>query len=579
MARLRILLLCGAVAAGALDAWFYRQWNLNPDGVSYVDVARAFLTQGPPGLVSGYWSPLFPALIGGFFALIKPDMEWVFPVVRLAGFVVYLACVFSFDRLVRIALDAGTAREPRPDWTLPVILGSAWALFFMLVTEASGLHLVTPDIGVAAIVFFVAGELIALTRAPWTPGRWGRLGVVLGAGYWWKAILFPVGGIALIMAAIISLRRREGARGPAVCATAFAALALVLVVPVSRHVGRVTFGETGRLNQLWYVNNTPMVTSLCMSTGGRLTEPWAAQVALPPRLLDKPLTCLLHDAAPTATLPLWYDASVYYAGTRGYFSARETLVSVRNDLEYVRLAFVEWSPLAGMALLAALFAALATRAFSRESWPVLFFGAAPIAAYLIVYVELRHIVPFILLIALVMLDRLARSPSTIARAGLCIVAAGALLDTARRVATQQRAEAAILVHELRGLPRPEQPMLLASRALAAKGFVPGDRVAAMTGMWNVDWAQRIGLVVRAYVPEYTYPVTSAYDDLRDLCRAAEFFDALRAQRIKGVVTRELPGMPPPPGFEPLGESGFWLRLVGDAALAPGACAAPTRSSS
>ena len=131
-ARLRMAAIGAAIAVGGLDAWFFRNWNLNPDGVSYLDVARAFAAHGPAALVSGYWSPLYPASIGVALKLLHPGAETMYPVVRLISFLIYIACVFSFDRLTQTILPAPPATS---DWRAPVALATAWALLLSPVVE------------------------------------------------------------------------------------------------------------------------------------------------------------------------------------------------------------------------------------------------------------------------------------------------------------------------------------------------------------------------------------------------------------------------------------------------------------
>ena len=118
-----------------------------------------------------------------------------------------------------------------------------------------------------------------------------------------------------------------------------------------------------------------------------------------------------------------------------------------------------------------------------------------------------------------------------------------------------------------------------AHGLSARGLVAGDRVATINTMWNVDWAQRAGIVVRAYVPEYTYGVDAAYAALSDPCTRAVFLDAMRAQRIKAIVLRDVP-LPAPAWFDQIGDTPFRIAMVGAAEPLSAACAAPaTRSSS
>jgi hypothetical protein len=568
--------VAGLIAVGALDAWFTRQWNVNPDGVSYIDVARAFVEHGPSGLINGYWSPLYPAVIGMAMKLFSPSPDTLYPMVRGINFAIFVVALLAFARLLRVTIARHGALRAAPAPAIAMFLVASWGLFYSLVSQAIGQALVTPDMGVAAVVFFVAAELLSLGDASWSVARWTRLGVVLAVGYWWKAILFPVGGVALLVAATIAWRKRDSLKGPAIAAFAFGALALALAVPVSRHVGRATFGETGRLNHLWFVNNVPTVSVICLPAGARLAT---SGVPTEPIIAERPLTCATREAPDEVTLPLWHDPSPHYATARNHLSAWQVLVAARNNVEYMRAAFAEWLPWAGIALGIAFLVVTGMRAFPTPSLPLVVFGAVPIAAYFSVYVELRHIVPFIMTLALATLAALATRPATWSRAVLALVTFCAAAGAAYRIVTQQRVEAAITLHELRGDPRPEQLSVTVSNGLSTRGLAAGDRVATINTLWNVDWAQRIGIVVRAYVPEYTYGVDAAYAALSDPCTRAGFLDAMRAQRIKAIVLRDVP-LPAPAWFEQIGDTPFRVAMVGAVEPRPATCAGPaTRSSS
>ena len=93
------------LALGALDTYYLRNWNVNPDGVSYIDLARAFAAHGPGALINGYWSPLYPGLLGVVLAIVKPSHHWTFPLVRLVGFALFVLTTFAYARLLRVAFD------------------------------------------------------------------------------------------------------------------------------------------------------------------------------------------------------------------------------------------------------------------------------------------------------------------------------------------------------------------------------------------------------------------------------------------------------------------------------------------
>ncbi len=555
-----------AIVLGAMDAWFLRNWNLNPDGVSYFDLARTVSRHGIPAVVNGYWSPLYPAMLGGALRLFAPTTAMMFPMVRMIGYVVFVGATLAFSRLLRIATSSSPGYRAASLGTRTLILVAAWELYLLLVLKSVGLFLVTPDMGVTLFVFFECGELVALATMPMTSGRWTRFGIVLAIGYWWKAILFPVSGVMLLVAGWIAWRRRDGWRGPVGAAAAFTLPALLFMVPLSLLVGRPTFGETGRLNQLWFVNEAPHLTTLCIAPGNHLPLGRVGVVRTDSVMVTRPLTCALPERWPDSTLPLWYDASYWYQQTHTYLSLEETTAAVKRDISYMREALSDAAPLMTVAFAVLAFAALITRSSPSTSWPLVVLAVIPVLFYLLVYVELRHIVPFLVVGAVAALLAIINRPSRWRRtlvAGVVVIGA---VDCAMHLSLPVLIELSIFRHELRGDPRPAQLSDRVAKLLAARGIAPGSRVATINTLWNVDWAQRAGVLVRAYTPEYTVPPEQTVAELRDPCTAFAYDQSMRAARIEAVVMLAPLGVHVPPGFEPLGDTGYFVRLIRDQKL-------------
>lgn len=332
-----------------------------------------------------------------------------------------------------------------------------------------GPGLATPDMGVVAIVFWTSAECVAIATFPQPPGRWLRLGAALAFGYWWKAILFPVAGVMLLIVSWIAWRRRDDWRTLATAWASFGLLALLLVIPVSRLAGRVTFGETGRLNQLWFVNTAPHLTHLCVGPGMRLPLERGKAVRTQPVVAERPLTCTLPDLWPESTLPLWYDASWWYRDTQPYVNAGET-----------------------------------------------------------------------------------------ARAVLYALAAVGTVECAWHLSQPTFVELSILRHEIVGDPRPQQLSARVATLLTNAGLMPGARVATINSMWNVDWAQRGGFVVRAYTPDQTISAVTTLQELREPCLLQRYEAALARERVVMAVLKQPEGFRVPDGFEPLDDTGYWI---------------------
>src|SRR5207248_584625 len=78
-----------SMALGAMCAYLGR-FQMNPDGLSYLDIASQTLDRGPVELVSGYWSPGYPALISLSMALFRPTPEAEVPLLHGLNFGIFI---------------------------------------------------------------------------------------------------------------------------------------------------------------------------------------------------------------------------------------------------------------------------------------------------------------------------------------------------------------------------------------------------------------------------------------------------------------------------------------------------------
>jgi hypothetical protein len=85
-----ICLLCAGIYA-----WADRH-AMNPDGMSYVDMASESLRSGPWNLINGYGSPLYPTLLSLAFAILRPCPSAEFPVVHLVNFLIFGVVLICF---------------------------------------------------------------------------------------------------------------------------------------------------------------------------------------------------------------------------------------------------------------------------------------------------------------------------------------------------------------------------------------------------------------------------------------------------------------------------------------------------
>ena len=60
--RLVAAMISLSLLIGAVSAWLTRA-EMNPDGISYLDLSDRWMAGDFRGVVNAYWSPLYPALL------------------------------------------------------------------------------------------------------------------------------------------------------------------------------------------------------------------------------------------------------------------------------------------------------------------------------------------------------------------------------------------------------------------------------------------------------------------------------------------------------------------------------------
>jgi 4-amino-4-deoxy-L-arabinose transferase-like glycosyltransferase len=114
--------------------------------------------------------------------------------------------------------------------------------------------LVTPDMLLAAEVYLIIGVMLRVLRAKIGYSSAILLGVLLGIAYLTKAVMFPVGLLAIICTGWGKAKGRWSNLHRGVCALSFLVISAPQVVAMSREVGRPSFGENGRIAYALYVN-------------------------------------------------------------------------------------------------------------------------------------------------------------------------------------------------------------------------------------------------------------------------------------------------------------------------------------
>ncbi len=203
MGKLLTLILGGYAIAAAI-LFPHARWQLNADGVSYIDIARL-------GIVNSHWSPLFSWLLVPLLALGVDDLV----ACKLLTFASGAAAIVAMWLLLE-------NREPRTRAIVTATFAPA-----VLAWAASE---ITPDVLLLALILFYL----------WLIPRSGiAAGLVAGAAYLAKAYALP---FFLIHYAIVKRRRSL----PGICACLV--VALPWIVAMSAKYGHVTLSSAGSYN-------------------------------------------------------------------------------------------------------------------------------------------------------------------------------------------------------------------------------------------------------------------------------------------------------------------------------------------
>lgn len=230
--------------------------SMNADGISYLDIGDAYFRADWQNAINPVWSPLYSWILGLANVILRPSMEWEFPVVHIVNFFIYLFALASFEfmwaRVRKTDSDPQFHHIPKPLW---------WTLGYVLFIWASlcliQIWSVTPDMLMAGLVFLAAG-LIAQIRAGNDNYRlFLGLGMILGLGYLSKTFVFSIAPIFLCLVCLVQRRTWSAFRKTLLAASMFLLVCLPFILMISKVKGEFTIGEAGTVTYVRHVVGIP----------------------------------------------------------------------------------------------------------------------------------------------------------------------------------------------------------------------------------------------------------------------------------------------------------------------------------
>jgi hypothetical protein len=387
-----------ALAMGGLRTWATR-YQIDPDTISYLDMADAYLRGDWPMAFNGWWNPLYTWLLCLVQLLVKPHPYWEFPAIHVLNFGIYvagLACLHFF--LLQMAYYHRDLRA-RPGGQ-ETSLAPPWALFAFgyLLYIWTSLDLIGFDQGadlcIANFVYLAFGLVFWIGREPtrWKP--FVLLGLVLACGYLTKAIMLPLTFVFLAVSLRLGADLRKALPRGMLAFLVFAAMASPFIIALSQAKGKLTFSDTGPDNYALYV---------CMNSQNSWSPPyfhWQGDISncgTPSHPTRRKYTtpAVYEFGTPfRATYGAWYDPSYWYEGVVPHINFRNQIYVVRFHAEEYFKLFVCKQPalMVGLIMLGWMRWVWRYRANSIAPQRLLLVPAvAALALYGIVHVEWRFI--------------------------------------------------------------------------------------------------------------------------------------------------------------------------------------------
>lgn len=459
-----------SIMMGAASAWLSRS-EMNPDGISYLDLSDRWMAGDLSGVVSGYWSPLYAAILAVVRLVVHPAAQFEFAAAHVANFVVFLMGLAAVSLFVKEILTRSLAAP----WRREAIVLWCYALFLWSSISQITIAFVTPDLLVSAVSWFLA--LLVLKASDDKLLFSFALGVMSGIGFLSKTIMFPV-AIAFLAA---GLPRRHYLRAALLSLAGFACIGGPWITALSQQKGRLTFGDTGKLTYALYVDG------IAYYTHWHGDPPGSGFPAHPTRRVFEHPAVFEFNGPLRATYPPWFDPSYWNEGMRTHFDLRGQVKALIETTKtyYVLFVKTQWA-FAGLAVLLLLTGRRSDslRDALRIGFPALF----ALGLYSLIHVEGRYVGGFMALLFIAMLLITDVEKRTLQKV-TAIVVISLLVSSSVELIKQYGTR--------RSLPQ-QWPM---ATGLKAAGLRPGDGIASVGTMIVHFWPRLLRVRVVAEVQE------------------------------------------------------------------------------
>jgi len=485
-----------AILLGIIHAWTGRH-AMCPDGVSYLDIGDAYFRGDWNMALNAYWSPFYSWLLGLIMFLLKPSPYYEFTVVHIVNFVIYLFALASFhffliglarfhrNWVVKISKDGYVALSEE------ILLALGYALFIWSSLHLISIEVVTPDMCVSAFIYLISGLLLRIRMGVISWLRFIILGIILGFSYLSKSSMFIVSFIILGSSVFLLGNLRKAIPRTVTALIVFLLIISPFISILSKTKGRFTFGDAGKINYLWFVNDdTPY--------GYHLED---ARLKHPLRLLSSTPKIYEFEMPIHGTYPLHYDPSYWLEGIKLKFDLRKQISALMRNIKGMLKGYKSDIIIYGVLLF--FFMGYRRRLFIKdmlEYWFLIIPAVLALAMYSLVLVLPRYIGPFLVILwmgifSTVHLRESQETKKWMTNTIVCML----LLISIPVGYSAIRPTYSLFKYLIKGEDSRVHVHWQIAEALKKMGFHPGDKMCYIGRSYDVYWARLAKLQIVAEI--------------------------------------------------------------------------------
>lgn len=555
-----------SLALGMLHAWAGASSNsMNPDGVAYLDIGEAYLRGDWSEAINPYWSPLYSWLLALVIRVFNPSINWEFAVVHIVNFFIYVVALICFENFwVRLMPSHrnGAARNGNCTWPDWAWLALGYTFFLYVTLNLIKIWTVTPDMLVAACVFFAAGLIVRIRRGAATWLTFALLGTVLGVGYLAKTAMFPLSFLFLAASLFSPGNLRRGARLTPVALAFFLLIAGPYIAVLSSVKGSFTYGDTGKLMYAWHVNSVPHPHWQGEIVGaGTPRHPSIKVFHSPP---------IYEFAEPIGgTYPISYNPVYWYEGVMPHFDLAGQMKVLLSSSDYYFDLFVREQGGLIVGLLIVFLSMIRARSINlhdllRES-SLAVLALLALGMYALVHVQTRYIGAFVVLLwadllAAVRLPANIENRSLLAFVGAIMLSVNVInivafnVDGARNLVGMPKANPVSSLVKA----GPRTRAVEVAEELHRLGLRSGDKVAVIGYGFTSFWAR----LARVQIVAEMFDWEADPFWLGGAAFQAEVFKAFAASGARAIVAERVPNyVVPSNGWIQVGSSNYYVYML------------------